>query len=47
MPALAQNYAVYGGDFEVFGLEEATADYYSFGGETGIIKESHFLDGEV
>lgn len=46
MPALAQNYAVYGGDFDVFGLEEAAADYYSFGGENGIQKESYPLGKE-
>lgn len=46
MPALAQNYAVYGGDFDVFGLDEAVADYYSFGGESGIRKTSYSLDKE-
>lgn len=46
MPALAQNYAVYGGDFDVFGLEEAVADYYSFGGKNGVQRKSYPLEKE-
>lgn len=44
MPMLAENYAIYGGDFEVFGLEAAVVDYYSFGSTGEIIKESCQLD---
>lgn len=44
MPMLAQNYAVYGGTFDVFALEEAVADYYTFGKNGEIIKQSEILD---
>lgn len=39
MPALRQNYAVYGGDFDVFALEDAVADSFGFG-QSGIEKTS-------
>lgn len=44
MPMLAQNYAVYGGNFDVFALTEAVADYYTFGKKGEIIKQSEKLD---
>lgn len=44
MPMLVQNYAVYGGKFDVFALEEAVADYYTFNEKGEIIKQSEHLD---
>jgi len=44
MPMLAQNYAVYGGEFDVFALEEAVADYYAFSERGEIMKQSENLD---
>lgn len=44
MPMLSQNYAAYGGGFEVFALDEAVADYYSFDERGGIAKQSEKLD---
>lgn len=40
MPALGQNYAVYGGDFDVFALEDAIADSYGFSRTGEIEKQS-------
>lgn len=45
MPMLARNYAVYGGKFDVFALEEAVADYYTFNEKGEIIKQSSDLTG--
>lgn len=43
MPMLANNYAIYGGTFDVFALEEAIADVYSFGADGQIVKETNKL----